>query len=204
LNRRDDPALDELLSGGNSLGGPTYDRTLESVLARTTVLSPSETRRRRWLYAAPVAAVAALGAIVLWVRPQADGFRSRGGGAGVAQVDVGCARAETRVCRPGDTLMFKVSGEHGPGYLFAFAVREGDPRGERIWYFPTAAGDTPQLSASDASSVLAQGVRLGPEHPVGTYRVTVGIVPRQIRRSEVDALPESARGQVTFRVRDDR
>jgi hypothetical protein len=186
MSEDDDSELDQLLARGR-LSGRQYDEIERRVLARAAPKS------RRWLWAASVPVAALACALVVGLRlsvrapsersgeglPTAvpDEFTARGSSASssgalpVALVlDVGCAGRPPHVCRIGDTLMFSLNGTHSAGYLLALAERVAEPSA-RIWYFPASDGSAPRVSARTSTSVLAQGVRLGPPHAVGEYRV---------------------------------
>ena len=66
--------------------------------------------------------------------------------------------------------MFSVNGTRSAGYLLALAERVAGPP-VRIWYFPASDGSAPRVEARASTTVLPQGVRLGPPHAVGEYRV---------------------------------
>jgi len=182
----DDLELDQLLARGR-LSGRQYDEIEHRVLARVVPKS------RRWLWTATVPAAtlasALVVALVLNVRARSeragqgfptavqDGFTARGHSAtsggvlpAAAVLDVGCAGRPPHVCRLGDTLMFSVNGTETAGYLLALAERVAEPSAH-IWYVPASDGSAPRVSARSSTTVLSQGVRLGPPHAVGEYRV---------------------------------
>jgi len=182
----DDLELDQLLARGR-LSGRQYDEIERRVLAR---VAPKSTRSQ-WTTSLPAAtlACALVIGLVLSVRapsgqstegsaPAAsDGFTARGSSAASggtlpvgALLDVGCAGRPPHVCRIGDTLMFSVNGTRSAGYLLALAERVAGPPA-RIWYFPASDGSAPRVEARASTTVLPQGVRLGPPHAVGEYRV---------------------------------
>jgi len=206
----DDAELDQLLARGR-LSGRQYDEIERHVLARVVP------RRTRWLRAAAVPAAALSCAAIVGLMlvgrtasershggllPAAsDGFRARGssaleGGAPspAAVLDVGCAGRPAHVCHIGDTLLFSVTGNPSAGYLHAFAERVASPA-PRIWYFSAGAANAPLVPARVATNVLTQGVRLGPPHTVGTYRVTAWVAPEAF--DEARALEQSERSRVT-------
>jgi hypothetical protein len=192
---KDDAQIDELLAGGH-LGGPQHDQILRRVLDRTA--SPP---RRRWasrLFVPGLVLVSALGVWLILVRPADDGrFSPRGFGAGLAAVvDIGCGPSGARVCRAGDTLLFKVNAAVMSGYLGAYAERAdaspSAPSPERIWYFPTTGGTTPAIAHGGGTIVLSEGIRIGAEHRPGKYRITVWIANRPVRRPEIDELEAGA------------
>jgi hypothetical protein len=183
----DDMELDQLLARGR-LSGSQYDEIERRVLAH---VAPRSRPRPRiaMLLAAAVACALVIGLVLAGRTPNEpsskdsrvavrdDGFTARGNPAanGSARragvvLDVGCAGRPAHVCRIGDTLMFSVNNNQTDGFLLAFAERVGGAPG-RIWYFPAAGGSAPSVEASASTTVLSQGVRLGPPHAVGQYRV---------------------------------
>jgi hypothetical protein len=193
------------------LGGPRYDQIFEKVLARTEAAAPR--LRRRWLpwLMIPGAAVAAgVAALLVIARPRGAGdairgdpsFAARGAaGGGSGALEIGCGPAGGHVCREGGTLMFNVNTALAFGYLGAYAERIDDPAGERIWYFPKAAGFTPLVAPGNGTVVLSDGIQIGPEHRPGRYRVTVWISSRSLDRSEVDGASAGViRDRATFEL----
>jgi hypothetical protein len=191
MSDKDDLELDQLLARGR-LSGRQYDEIERRVLEQ---VAP---RSKRWPIVAllPAAALAAVFAVLvlpsrapsqrsteaspLSVR---DGFTARGSSASsggleraAALVDVGCAGRPAHVCRLGDTLMFSVNGNQAAGYLLAVAERVDGPPA-RIWYFPTTDGTAPRVEPRATTTVLSQGVRLGPPHALGKYKVTAWLSP---------------------------
>ncbi|HKO50538.1 MAG TPA: hypothetical protein VJV79_22600 [Polyangiaceae bacterium] len=188
MSEKDDSELDQLLSRGR-LSGRQYDEIERRVLAQVVPRN-----RWRWTSFVPAAALASSALVVGLLlagrepneRASKDshaaarelGFTARGSSLSTggpprtaAVIDLGCAGRPAHVCRIGDTLMFSVSGNRSVSYLLAFAERVGGPAG-RIWYFPVREGSAPLVEARAETSVLSQGVRLGPPHAVGEYRVT--------------------------------
>jgi hypothetical protein len=180
---KEDLQLEELLGQGN-LGGPEYDRILGKVLART---QPRAKKRAAW-FLVPAAGVSlALAAWVLYVHPRGEQVTPKGAAGGAsAAVTIGCGPSASRVCAVGDTLMFEVNAAVASGYLGAYAERVDAPGGERIWYFPSASGSAPRIDSGAGTAVAPQGIRLGPEHAPGTYRVSVWLSTRPLQRTEVD------------------
>ena len=193
MTRPDDTGLDQLLAGGH-LGGPEHERILREVLARTV---PSRSPWRRPWFRRTVASgavlAAALGAWILIPRLQTTGFHSKGAGD---RVDVGlgvaCASSGREVCRPDDTLMFKVNAAVVSGYLGAYAQRVDDPAHARIWYFPSPARSAPRVAPGDGTRVLPEGIRIGPEHRPGRYQVTVWIADRPFGYGDREGVAEGA------------
>jgi hypothetical protein len=122
-------------------------------------------------------------------------------------IDIACASSVggpasltgARVCRSDDTLMFQLNTAVVSGYLGAYAERIGDPSAQRIWYFPSAAGESPRVAPGDRTIVLPDGIALGREHRAGQYRVTVWISSRPLARAEVDAAT-TLQSRATFDV----
>jgi hypothetical protein len=188
VNRKDE-RLDELLAGG-TLGGPRYDEIFEKVLERSGLSRrPSVSRRlRKWFVASGVVLVPAIAAWLLWLRPADPPPTPKGAAESSAAFDISCGTSVGSVCRPGDTLMISVNAAVTSGHVGAYAERVGDPSRERIWYFPTAVGAAPAVAPGGGTVVLAQGIRIGPEHPPGTYRLTIWISERPMARGEIDAM----------------
>jgi hypothetical protein len=171
----DDLDLERLLARGN-LGGATYDRIESNVMQR--VSAPTERRRPAWLWAAALPLAAALGVLALFFRtpsePATDsaGFTAKGSNASPAGgVELTCAA--DRPCRAGDTLMFVIDTSAAHGYLNASAQRIEPGSPERIRLFPTEKGESPRVEAGVGTTVVPQGLRLGPAFTPGVYRVDV-------------------------------
>jgi hypothetical protein len=180
-----DLRLDKLLAKGN-LGGPRYDRILDSVLER--VDAPRPARRAAWVLA-PLAGLSLAAVVVLIViRPAREPLAPKGGDPATSvALSIGCASAAGGgACRVGDTLLFEVNAAITSGYLGAYAQRADAPGGERIWYFPSATGSAPRVEPGQGTVVVRKGIRLGPEHAPGRYRVTVWVSSRPLPRAEVD------------------
>jgi len=86
-------------------------------------------------------------------------------------VEVACLGAQLAACPRGATLLFAARTGAPAGYLAAWA--EPATGGQRIWYF-SADEETPRVDAAIAGTrPLSRGVRIGPEHAPGRYRVHV-------------------------------
>jgi hypothetical protein len=83
--------------------------------------------------------------------------------------------------------MFSVNTAVASGFLGAYAERLGDSSHERIWYFPTATSEAPRVSPGEGTVILTEGVRVGPEHRPGDYRVTVWLSEQPLMREQVGA-----------------
>jgi hypothetical protein len=91
------------------------------------------------------------------------------------------------VCRAGDVLMFTVNASVTYGYLGAFAERLDDPKHDRIWYFSEPTKEPPLVQPGPGTVVVPQGIRIGPEHRPGWYRVTAWIASQPLERGQVDS-----------------
>jgi hypothetical protein len=90
--------------------------------------------------------------------------------------------------------MFVVSPRVPAGYLFAYAQRIDEPDGERIWYFPDAAGRSPLVTTGGLTAVLEKGVKVGAEHRPGKYRIDLWLTPTPIRRDVPTLASRTAEG----------
>ena len=180
--------MDELLGRG-TLGGPRYDEIFENVVARTGSADGRQGRRLfKWSILSGAVLVPAVAAWLVIARPQSMPPTPKGETGMAGAVQIGCGPSGAPVCRGGDTLMFSVNAAVVSGYLGAFAERVGDPTGERIWYYPTFAGHSPAVLPGQGTTVLADGVRIGAEHPPGRYRVRIWLTERPFGRNEIDAM----------------
>jgi len=191
--------LDEILARG-TLGRPRHDEILRRVLRRTE--PPLQRWKRRGLMSVG-ALGAALGVWALLLRPHEGTFTARGldqAGTASGAIEIGCGPTGQRFCREGSTLMFQVNSAVVSGYLGAYAESLTDPARPRIWYFPTSTGSpSPQVVAGDRTIVLGQGIKIGPEHAPGRYRVTVWMSTRPVQRTDIDgAEPGLVRDRTTL------
>jgi hypothetical protein len=208
-----DIELDQLLARGR-LSGRQYDAIERNILS---AVSPA---RRRWPWShAPSTvlisgtALSAMGlALGVWLMfgktldrqpgapppssATADGFRAKGATLGpVSSFELGCPGRERGVCRLGDTLLFSLNAGTPSGHVVAYAEREGEP-GARVWYFPTTSGAMPRVEARAGTQVLPEGVRLGPPHSAGKYRVSLWVSEAPLTRAQAEALlAEAPRGE---------
>lgn len=184
----DDKDLDYLLSRGR-LSGPEKERVLDNVLRATAepigwrrVVRAATHKPLGWL---AVATMLAAGVIVpaTWVLRQErpSGLRARGPDSAVALFEVGCVGG----CAVGDILVIQVQGLSEPAVLAAWA--EG-PQGQRIWYFPADDGEAPLLEATQEPVVVQRGIRLGPEHQPGRWRVQLLATRSRLDRDQIARL----------------
>jgi hypothetical protein len=206
--KRDNSRLNHLLARGN-LGGPKHDEILREVLRRTDAATAKPVRG--WMRRAILTGAALASAVALWLivaRPPHSRFSAKGSareGAVTTAMDIGCGDAGRKICHVGDNLLFAVNTAVAYGYLGAYAERAADPKPRRLWYFPTAKGDTPVIPRGDGTMMLPQGIQIGPEHQPGSYRVTVWISDRPLARSQVDTVAARmfrARSMFIVRVTD--
>lgn len=186
IPRRGEPALsdeeaelDRILADGR-LSGRQYDaieaRVMSEVATPGAGARPARSRWLPWAGSALAAAVAA-GALLLVKLEGEPALRARGGGdVASLPVTVGCEGPEPTRCALGQTLMFSVPAE-ARGHLVAYAEPLDAPGQPRIWYFPTAAGDSPEVAVAERTRVLPEGVRLGAPHAEGRYRITAWLHP---------------------------
>ncbi len=188
--KEEDDLLDEILAKG-ALGGPVRDRILRRVLDGTAPTRRAGAMRVIGWWAIPCV-IAAAGWMV-FARPMKRGeFAAKNiGTLKVGAVDAGCTSSGPRICRSGETLIFTVNSAVASGYLGAYAVRSGDPSGERIWYFPNRAGFSPRVERGTGTIAVRDGIVIGSEHPPGPYRITAWVSERAIERAQIG--PEGPR-----------
>jgi hypothetical protein len=209
----DDRELNQILARGQ-LSGAEYDAIERNVLGQLE----AKPRRTPWRALAPAMAIAA--GVCVWVLAKGPGeqhsvrretetqlgFSEKGEGEGVlgsalGVVSAGCGGASRLACRLGDTLMFSVTANPTPVYLAAYAERSEEARGSsRIWYFPKKAGEAPRLAAQSGTAVFQEGVRLGPPHAPGRYRIVVWLSESPVRREVTEGLPEHAEQSFTLQI----
>jgi hypothetical protein len=198
LDAENDVELNQLLARGRLSGGE-YDQIERRVLGAVT----EKRRRAYWPVAVPALALAAGLALFIGVRRAGRDteFVEKGGGGPVrGVVSVGCGTAASLHCKLGDTLMFSVSGNRSSVYLVAFAERLGDTSAERIWYFPHARATAPRLDAKGGTTVLSEGIRLGPPHRAGRYHVRTWLSETPVRRDGAERLGAHGEQGVTFEI----
>lgn len=189
----EDAELNRLLARGH-LSGAEYDAIEKRVLDQTAPKAPRST------LALLGSAVVLAAGFALWfaVRPSgtgvslppgetAAGLREKGAARPVlGVVSVGCSGASGH-CRLGDTLLFSVNGNTRPVHLLAYAEATDTPGAPRIWYFPRDGATTPEIAAQTGTTVLREGIRLGPPHARGHYRVHVRLSESALGRADADA-----------------
>jgi hypothetical protein len=162
-----------LLSGGNLSGGQR-----EEVLGRVLAGVEAPARWRRALaWAGGSMALAATAAFLLFVRPAGEP-RPKGAAAPIVRVD--CEPGGLAACRQGGTLMFAVEGARPDARVAAWA--EPTAGGERVWYF-SGDGESPAVGDRTTDAILRRGIRVGPEHQPGAYRLTVLITETALPRA---------------------
>lgn len=178
----EDERVERLLAGGY-LSGSQYDAIEQRVLARTA--KPRMGQVFRWVApgALAVASVAALAVLLVRKPPE---FNEKGTDASLGVFDVSCKRPLRHTCGSGETLAFLVNSALASGYLGAYAERVDDPSHSRIWYFPNAQGESPYIGRSSQTVVLPSGIRVGPEHRQGRYRVTLWLSAKPLSRAQVE------------------
>ena len=189
MKRRPERA-DFLLSQGN-LSGEQREQVLARVLETVGAEAPAR-RWRRWWAAAPAAV--ALAAVALWVGPRLGdgGLRARGVATPILRVD--CEPGGLGACQLGGTLLFAVEGAPRSARIAAWAEPVGG--GERVWYF-SGEGESPAVSDQTPDRILRRGIRLGPEHRPGAYRLTVLLTAAPMPRSAL--LESSGEGALAVR-----
>lgn len=197
----EDQRIERLLTGGY-LSGEEYDAIEQRVLRTVAPASPG--RRLRRVAPSAVAGLSLAALVALGVGAPSH-FTAKGGEstAAVGVFDISCNRALVHQCGPGDTLVFLVNSRVASGYLGAYAERVGDPSGKRIWYFPNANGKGPHVDAGSGTTVLREGIRIGPEHGPGQYRLSVWLSVKPLARTEIDGADASffiARSSLTAEV----
>lgn len=117
-----------------------------------------------------------------------DAFYVRGDGGQVPRFSIRCIGGGMQgTCRPGDKMTFRLSPPEGNPYFGAFARRLED--NSVVWYFPeSAVSKTVDVTEKNHAGVLSKGIKLGPEHPAGTYQVFGVFSDAPLSRDEIKAL----------------
>jgi len=184
----DDSELNRLLARGR-LSGAEYDAVEQRIFEAIT----PPRARAKWPLVGSALALAAAAALWFGQRAAPDDYAEKGGSAppgGV--VGVGCQGAAPHTCRLGDTLLFSVLGNAQPVYVVAYAERLDASQPSRIWYFPHADGTAPRVEVGPGTKVASEGVRLGPPHVKGRYRVKVWLSDAPVDRERATKLTERA------------
>jgi hypothetical protein len=208
-SRNDGPRLSdadlETLLEQSQRRDPRRERVLRNVLAAvgearpategTPAAPPVRKWRRLWPGIAVAAGAASLSAAVI-VKTQSSGeaWRARGGGerAISRSFDVVCTGGPLARCPAGSTLIFRAQGTTAGGYLSAYADPV-TPGGQRIWYFTDLA--LPVMEPNGTPVMLRSGVRIGPEHAIGTYRLHLVVSRKPISR-EASSPEQTAAEQI--------
>jgi hypothetical protein len=177
LDRRRPGRAHTLLSHGN-LSGAEREQLLDRVLAAVRERPPLW--RRATVWAGTATALAGAAAFLIFARPASveRALRAKGEAAPIVRAD--CEPGGLEACRLGGTLMFAVEGTRPDARLAAWAEPVGG--GERIWYF-SGDGESPSVGDQTADSILRRGIRLGPEHHAGAYRLTVMVTAAPLPRA---------------------
>src|SRR2546423_11030605 len=185
--------VDRLLARGR-LGGPERERILERVLADAAP-ARSGAAMWRWVGLALLPAAAAL----ILVTPRLAGpvFRAKGRPLSALTIELHCVAGSLTACPAGSTLLFAAAHAPVGARLAAYADPQG--AGERIWYF-SADTEMPVISSStETTAVASRGIRVGPEHLPGAYRVRVLILSAPAARQEIaSAHPPGLIGEARF------
>jgi hypothetical protein len=174
----DDRELDNLLAKGR-LSGPARDALWSEIRART---SPTPTRLAKIL-ALPrlwpaLTLLLVIGPAVALIALQRNHFTAKGLSTSPISLDIGC----NGDCRPGENLMFAVTGLARPGYFAAYAV---SPRGVRVDYFPSRTEPTPDLGAIPTRQVLARAIVLEGERGLpGTWSLHAFVLSQPLFAGE--------------------
>lgn len=197
---RTDEELDRLLARGR-LGGAARERVLSRVLDK---VAPAWRSPATWALGLSLAGAAAAVLTVLNVRPTPGAFTAKGGATATGpHLEVLCIDGSVARCPAGSTLVFRVEGAEKGAFLAAYAVREGDPEGARIWYFPSGDGFEPELPVGASPQIIPRGVRIGPEQAPGRYAVHLALAKAFLsREAALDAATPSvlARSTTTLEV----
>jgi hypothetical protein len=175
----DDDSLHSLLSRGG-LSGAQRERALEGALRRSGTGS-----RRRWAWLGAGVVLPAAAALAFFLRspavpvsPEASWLVAKGERGPVLRAT--CPGRAMGECHAGDQLIFEVEGATRAGFFAAYADCAA---GERIWYFPTAAGSLPEISPNGARTIVKQAARVGKEHGVGTCTLHLFALERPASRA---------------------
>jgi hypothetical protein len=178
-----DRQIDSLLARGD-LSGAESDRILENVLNRRA----HRPLWRRLLVPAGGSLTLATAAVLLlvagpWSGRKTEEFSARGTGVAHDDLDVACMNGSRFACPRGSTLLFAAREGAPSGYLAAWA--EPARGGERIWYF-SAEGEVSRIAPpATGTQPLSRGIRIGPEHSPGEYRVHLVVSATPLGKAEL-------------------
>ncbi|HEY4056151.1 MAG TPA: hypothetical protein VGM39_06055 [Kofleriaceae bacterium] len=186
-----DPVVGRLLAGRDQLSVNEKDAMLVRVMAQSAPAS------KPW-WAFGLAGVLAAAAVLVLVlmrghSPASEQIASRGKAASIMRVV--CAESGgIGSCQRGGKLLFDLAPA-GKAYFAAFAER---PDGSVIWYTPA---DETGTSERVTDGVAGLGIRLGDEHPTGTYRVHGVFSDEPLTREEIRAAVNADRADIVDDVR---
>jgi hypothetical protein len=95
-------------------------------------------------------------------------------------------------------MIFRVTAAPEPGVLAAWSEPAGGV-GERVWYFPSGDGRSPEVAREAAPVTLKQAVRIGAAQPPGAYRVHLVLARRPLSREQLLS-PSAAADVLASRV----
>jgi hypothetical protein len=184
----EDSELNRLLARGR-LSGAEYDAVEQRIFEAIT----PRRARAKWPFVGSALALAAGLALWLGLGSAPSHYGEKGGSTPAGGVvGLGCPGAAPHTCRLGDTLLFSVLGNTAPVYVVAYAERLDASEPSRIWYFPHADGTAPRVEVAAGTNVAREGVRLGPPHVKGRYRVKVWLSDAPVERERAAKLTEPA------------
>ena len=173
------------------------DNVLQAVAAESDATQPRFGRSlvaRRAAVAAVLTVLLAVPAVWWIVRSGASSgsgttaeFTPRGGDSD-GHFSLKCLSGErAAACKIGDTLTFQVTSTAEMPYFAAFARHLGDDL--VIWYFPVGGGGS-ERPATDGTrhGILGKGIRIGADHPAGSYEVYGVFSDKPLSRDGVKAL----------------
>lgn len=188
MSSKYDKQLDRLLARGR-LTPEELDEVLDRAITnkeaieQTTEQTTEQKEARRWWRWALVPALSfgAVACLFLVISNPftSDEFRARGGN-GAPTLTAECSSP----CTSGATISFRVGAHDRPAFLAAFAV-SGDAR---VWYYPTAATESPLLAPSTVESVSESGARIGDEQQPGRYTVHGFLLSEPLDKETIAAL----------------
>jgi hypothetical protein len=184
-----------LLANGN-LSGSQREEVLGRVLEGVQAAEGARRWSRVLTWAGASTALVAAAAILLWIRTNDEGLRAKGPARVAPIVRVDCEPGGLSACRLGGTLLFAVESAPPGARLAAYAEPPGG--GERIWYF-SGDDESPSVGDRTPDGILRRGIRVGPEHQPGAYRLTVFITPGPVPRATLVRMASDGRGALVQR-----